>query len=89
MEQKKKYYEDEISNILRYILELSYRRKKNAEQITYMLKLLRNEEPDRPNTAEGLINEYTHLKKETLLLLGEETVATEDISSKDSLKTVK
>ncbi|KAI5191823.1 hypothetical protein NEMIN01_1678 [Nematocida minor] len=69
MDTKKKEYEEEISSILRKVMEISYQRKKNSENIVSLLKSIRQEEePATLNSA--LLNEYFVLKERILLNLG-------------------
>ncbi|KAI5168038.1 hypothetical protein NEIRO03_2371 [Nematocida sp. AWRm78] len=66
---KKKEYEEEISDILRKVMETSYQRKRNSDKIISLLKTIRQEgEPEE--LSESLINEYTELKKRVLNNLG-------------------
>ncbi|EIJ88936.1 hypothetical protein NEPAR06_0534 [Nematocida parisii] len=66
---KKKEYEEEISDILRKVMETSYQRKRNSEKIISLLKTIRQEgEPEE--LSESLINEYAELKRRVLNNLG-------------------
>lgn len=69
MDKKKEEYEAEIGNILRKVMENSYQRKKNTENILSILKTIRQEEePSSLNKA--LLNEYSTLKHRILVNLG-------------------
>lgn len=61
MDAKKKEYEQEIGSILRKVMEISYERKRNSEDIISLLKSIRQEE--EPALDKTLFTEYSTLRE--------------------------
>ncbi|KAH9386535.1 uncharacterized protein NEMAJ01_1431 [Nematocida major] len=69
MDGKKKEYEEEIGNILRKVMEVSYQRKKNSEEIISLLKSIRQEE-EPSSVSQSILSEYSVLKERVKNNLG-------------------